>query len=271
MKKEFKIAILIFIGFLSFLWIEKPLRELLSSFQIDDLTAKYSSGLLVRIILIYLAILLVKKLKFKKFTALDFPSRYTNIQAIFIPLMFILMGLFSNWNTYYNSETPTLLLFGLSTLAVGVVEEFIFRGTIFPLCINAFKIAQRPILIGAILSSSLFGIVHFINLFSQPDNLIGITSQVFFALSIGVFFSGLMVRTENIILPAFIHALVNFSFGPGELKTVVENTSVVNEGMGVNWSSVIPTTLFFAFIMVGGVYMILNCNEKNIMQKLEIE
>jgi len=271
MKKELKIATIIFIGFLSFLWIEKPLRELLSSFQIDYLTAKYSSGLVVRVILIYLAFLLVKKLKFEKFTGLDSLRKYTNIQAIFIPLMFILMGLFSNWNTYYNSEIHTLLLFGLSVLAVGVVEEFIFRGTIFPLCIKALKNSRRPILIGAILSSSLFGIVHFINLFSQPDNLIGITSQVFFALSIGVFFSGLMVRTENIIIPAFIHALVNFSFGSGELKTVVEDISVVNEGMGVNWSSVIPTTMFFAFIMAGGVYMILNCNEKSIMQKLEIE
>lgn len=97
MKKEFKIATLIFIGFLSFLWIEKPLRELLSSFQIDDLTAKNSSGLVVRVILIFVAYFLIKKLKFEKFTGLDSLGKFTNIQALFIPLTFILMGLFSNW------------------------------------------------------------------------------------------------------------------------------------------------------------------------------
>jgi hypothetical protein len=37
------------------------------------------------------------------------------------------MGLFSNWKIYYNSEFHTLLLFGLSVLAVGVVEEFILE------------------------------------------------------------------------------------------------------------------------------------------------
>lgn len=271
MKKEFKIAILIFLGFLSLLWIEKPLRELLSSFQIDDRTANNSSGLVVRVILIFVAYHFIKKLKFEKFTGLDSLSKFTNIQAIFIPLMFILMGLFSNWKIYLNSEFHTLLLFGLSVLAVGVVEEFIFRGAIFPLCIKALRNSQRPILIGAILSSSLFGIVHFINLFSQPANLVGITSQVFFALSIGVFFSGLLVRTENIAIPAFIHALVNFSFGAGELRTVTEEISTVKEVMGVDWSTIIPTTIFFAFIFAGGVYMILNCNEKNIIRKLDIE
>jgi len=39
MEKEFKIAALIFIGFIFFLWLEKPLRELRSFFQIDELTA----------------------------------------------------------------------------------------------------------------------------------------------------------------------------------------------------------------------------------------
>lgn len=47
MKKEFKIAALIFIGFLAFISIEKPLRELLLSFQIDELVAKYSAGITV--------------------------------------------------------------------------------------------------------------------------------------------------------------------------------------------------------------------------------
>lgn len=175
MKKEFKLAALIFIGFISFLWLEKPLRELLSIFQIAELEAKYYAGFMVRVILIFAALGLVKKLKFRSFTGLESPGKYTNIQAIFIPLSFILAGLFSNWDNYNGAQLHILILFAGNVLAVGIVEELFFRGTIFPLCIKAFKDSQRPILFGAMLSGSLFGIVHFINLFSQPDNLIGIT------------------------------------------------------------------------------------------------
>jgi membrane protease YdiL (CAAX protease family) len=202
---------------------------------------------------------------------MTFPGKFTNIQATFIPLVFVLLGIYSNWNTYYQAELPTLALFGLSVLAVGIVEEFVFRGALFPLCIQAFKNTNRPILYAAVLSGSVFGMVHFVNVFSQPDNFIGITSQVFFALSIGVFFSGLMVRTENILIPALIHALINFGFGADELHPLAEELSEGKEGDGVEWNSVIPTTLFFAFILAGGVYMILKSDVNHVLKKLGIE
>jgi uncharacterized protein len=271
MKKEIKLALLIFIGFLAFLWLEKPLKELLLSFQVDALTAKFSSGTVVRVLLIFGAYQIIKRLHFKLFTGLSSPALYSNIQATFIPLVFVLMGIFSNWNTYYQAELPALVLFALSVLAVGFVEEFVFRGTLFPLCIQAFKNTKNPILYAAALSGSAFGMVHFVNLFSQPENLAGITSQVFFALSIGIFFSGLMVRTENILIPAFIHTLINFGFGAGELNPLAEALSSEKEGEGVNWNSVIPTTLFFAFILVGGVFMIMKSNTSQVLQKLETE
>lgn len=140
--------------------------------------------------MIYLVFVSVKKLGFEKFTGLESPSEYKNIQAVFIPLVFIIMGIFTNWNAYYNAEIHKFLLFGLYVLVVGVVEEFAFRGAVFPLCIKALKSSKRPILMGALLSSSFFGVIHFVTLFTQPDNLIGTTSQVFFALSIGVFLVG---------------------------------------------------------------------------------
>jgi membrane protease YdiL (CAAX protease family) len=271
MKTEFKFATLIFIGFLSILWLEKPLRELLISSQIEELTAKYSSGLLVRMVLIMTGLVLVKKLYLKSYTGLNSLDKFSNIQAVFIPLLFILGGIFSNWNIYSNAQPYQLILFLGFVLSVGIVEELFFRGMIFPLCINAFKNLKSPILLGAILSGSLFGLVHFVNLFNQPGNVAGIVSQAFFALSIGIFFSGLMVRTENIFIPVLIHAMVNFGFGAGELEAVTKEIPEINKEMGINWNSIIPTTLFFIFIAAGGVYMIYKCNKDNIMQKLGIE
>lgn len=267
MRKELSIAAFIFIGFLSILWLEKPLREFLS-INIDVSSAKYISAIFIRSILIYLIIRGIKILKFLDFTSLNSVFRYRNTHAILIPLLFIIGGLYSNWLTYLNTNFQTIILFSISVIAVGIVEELIFRGAIFPLCIKAFKNFKKPILLGAIASSSLFGVVHFVNLFSQPENFIGITSQVFFALSIGVFFSGLMVRTENVLIPALIHALINFSFGSGELKNIVTEELSKSDSTTIQWSTVIPTTIFFALILASGIFMIAKSDSKKMLEKI---
>jgi len=268
MKKETKIAIVVLIGFLSFLWLEKPLREYLSMNLFDEQIAKQVSSILIRTILIVVIFALIKKFRQIDFTGLNNWKKLKNVQALIFVTAFIMMGLSQNWNTYINTEFELLILFAISTITVGIVEELAFRGTIFPLFIKSFKKAKRPIIVSAVLSSLMFGLVHFINLFSQTENLIGITSQVFFATAIGVFFCGLMIRTENILIPCIIHALINFSFGAGELKQSIEEVSKIEETTGINWNSVIPTTIFFSFIFICGIYMILKTDKEVILNKL---
>lgn len=271
MKKEIKIAIVVLIGFLSFLWVEKPIREYLSMNLFEEQIAKQISSIITRTILIVVVFMLIKKLRLIDFTGLNNWKKFKNIQASIVVTAFIMMGLFQNWNTYINTEFELFILFAMSTITVGIVEELAFRGTVFPLLIKSFNKAKQPVIVGAILSSLMFGLVHFINLFSQPENFIGITSQVFFATAIGVFFCGLMIRTENILIPCTVHALINFSFGTGELKQSIEEVSKIEETTGINWNSVIPTTIFFSFIFIGGIYMILNADKEVILNKLEIE
>jgi membrane protease YdiL (CAAX protease family) len=270
MKKEIKIAILILIGFLTFLWLEKPLREYLSINLFNEQIAKQISSITIRIMLIGVVFALIKKFQHIEFTGLNNWKKLKNVQAIIAVSAFIMIGLFQNWNTYINTEIDLLILFAMSTVTVGVVEELVFRGTVFPLFIKSFKKANRPIIISAVLSSLMFGLIHFVNIFSQPENLIGITSQVFFATSIGVFFCGLMIRTENILIPCIVHALINFSFGAGELKQSIVVVSKIEETTGINWNSVIPTTIFFSFILVGGIYMILKADKLLILSELEV-
>lgn len=242
---------------------------MLIQYQIDELVAKFISGFLIRMFLIVGALTLMIKLKLINFAGLDSLGKVKNIHAALIAFSIIIMGFFSNWNTYVNTPVYLVILFLSYTLTVGIVEEVVFRGTIFPLFIKNFKNSKWPIMLGAVLSSFMFGAIHYINLFKQPENIIGITSQVFFALSIGVFFCGLMVRTERIIIPCIIHGLINFTFGSGELKQISEDSSIITENSGANWSTLIPTTIFFSFIFLGGVYMILKSNKEKILQKLE--
>ena len=230
---------------------------------------KLSSGITLRLIITITLLWIIKKNHLLNFTGLRSWTKFKNLQAIAIALVIILMGIISNWQTYSDTRFNLMLLFILSTLLVGVTEELVFRGVIFPSFIQILKKGKYPILASAVSSSLIFGLLHFLNLFGQPDNISGITSQVLFATVIGVFFSGLMVRTENIIIPIIIHALVNFSFGAGELKQTIQEIPVVDEATGINWNSIIPTFIFFSFIFAGGVYMILKSHRNKILSKLE--
>ncbi|MEZ4951694.1 MAG: hypothetical protein R2784_20240 [Saprospiraceae bacterium] len=63
-----------------------------------------------------------KKAGFQKFFRPCITRKITNIQAVIIPLMFILGGIFSNWSTYLNAPTQANLIFAF-VLSVGMVEE----------------------------------------------------------------------------------------------------------------------------------------------------
>ena len=254
---------------MGFLYPEKPLREFLSDYFSVAILGHQISALVVRVMLLLPSIWVMRKFNFMKFSGLKPWSNPQNAHATVIPLTIILLGAFINWANYLEVSLGLVFIFLLKTMSVGFYEEFIFRGVAFPMLISAFKKNKRTILISAVLSSLIFGLVHYINLIGDPDNFAGITNQVFFATAIGVFFCGIMVRTESIVVPVVLHTLVNFGFGSAELIEVAEETAKVSEDTGINWSSVILTSIFFTFIFLSGVYMILKADRESILQKLE--
>ena len=269
MKKEIKIALIIAVGFITLLWFEKPLRELLIKCMVDELLAKFIAGIIVRLLLLCFVIYLIFKLNLNKFTGLDSKMQMKNLHAALIALAIIVIGILSNWKIYSSIDLTKLILFITSVITIGFFEEFVFRGMVLPLFIKSLHEKKQVLYLSVILSSFLFGSIHFINLLSQSGNLGGITSQVFFSFSIGVFFGGLMLRTENIIVPSIIHGLVNFAFGAGELKS--ETIVRISEGVskGAHWNSIIPTTIFFLFILIGGLFMIRKSDTEVILSRLK--
>jgi len=271
MKNELKIIIVVFVGFVAMLWIAKPLRELLVNYSISELDARLMAGIFTRLLIVSIAIWIIRKLDLKLYNGLNKGQNTKNLYAIGIPSVFIIFGIISNWNIYIKTENYVLLLFIFSVIIIGIAEEFIFRGIIQPLFIKYFKSQQKVLYLSVIITALIFGLIHYVNILKEPDNFSGITHQVFFAISIGVFFGGLMLRTNSIIVPSMFHGLVNFSFGAGDLKhqTVQVVTKEITEG--VNWNSIIPTTLFFIFIFISGIYMINKVNSEVILRKLKIK
>ena len=273
MKKEIKVSLAIAIGIVPILALEKPISKLLIIVLSDEQITEQIASIASRLVLACLLYYLIKKFRLLTFTGLNSWRKANNLQAVFIAAALILMGIIGNLNIYINAGVSLVFLFGISCFTVGVAEEFAFRGIIFPLLMKSFKESKKPIIISAILSSLIFGLLHYLNLFHQPDNFDGITSQVIFAIATGVFFSGLMVRTENILIPCILHSLVNFSFGAARLKQELEATAIeqtiLEENSSIEWASLIPTALLFSFIFAGGIYMILSSNREVILEKTE--
>lgn len=89
----------------------------------------------------------------------------------------------------------------LTTLFVGLFEEFLFRGCVF----HGFDSAYGPV-IAVLASSVLFGAMHYVNWIAGQD-FAQTTSQVFHAAGGGVLYAALMLRTGSIWVPVILHGL----------------------------------------------------------------
>lgn len=260
--------ILPFLLFLGFLAIGKPLREWLDAQFFTLVQARMVASIIIRPIMLVGIILLIWKTDLGRFVGWQQPMHLKNFQATLIFLFIVSMGITSNLSTYQDTSVDLLILFILSVLSVGFLEEFFFRGYLLPRFLQLFPKTRFGLLSGVVLSALLFGMVHYINLFRQPDNFWGITSQVFFAFSIGIFFAGLLFRTENIFLISLLHTLINFSFGAGELQEASNQVVSDQSNTTSDWTSILPTMLFFLFITGGGIFSLLVSNWKEMLNQL---
>ena len=94
------------------------------------------------------------------------------------------------------------ILYIISMLCVGFLEEIVFRGFLF----NALK---KDSLIAAIIVSSLtFGFGHIINLLSGAD-LISTLLQIVYATAAGLLFTIIFHKSGSLLFPIITHSLLN--------------------------------------------------------------
>jgi len=269
MRKEYRYIAIILAGFIGALWFAKPLRAFLGNQTSNEVENHLIAGIVVRFVIVMILLFVLFKWNLKAFNGIGEKASVMNLHALIIPGSILLMGIFSNWDDYTNSKAYLLVIFAISVLLVGLAEEISFRGLILPLFIQTQKEKKYGIHLSVLFTALLFGALHYINLAKEPDNFWGITSQVFFATSIGVFLGGLFLRTGSIIVVSVFHALVNFSFGTSDLKEKVVTKAAEESSKEVNWNTVIPTTILFAFIFISGIYMINRVDKEAIKSKLD--
>ena len=119
----------------------------------------------------------------------------------FIPLLAILTV--NLWNGIkMNTSVINTILFIISMLCVGFLEEIIFRGFLF------VSMSQNGLKSAIVMSSITFGIGHIVNLLNGGD-FVPTLLQVFYAIAIGFLFTIMFYKSKSLIPCIIVHAVFN--------------------------------------------------------------
>ena len=108
---------------------------------------------------------------------------------------------------------PDLIwLFVLSCFAVGLLEETVFRGLLYPILRKRLKEGRAALPLAVVISSALFALMHLLNLAFGGG--VGETFlQVGYSFLIGCMLAATYARTESLSICVVLHAI--FDIGGG--------------------------------------------------------
>lgn len=160
-----------------------------------------SITVLVGILLSTIIIIFLKKNNLlEKYGLCSFKGNLKSF-LFFIPLLAILTV--NLWNgVKMNTSIMNTILFIISMVCVGFLEEIIFRGFLF------VSMSQNSIKSAIIVSSITFGIGHIVNLLNGA-NFIPTLLQVFYAIAIGFLFTIMFYKSKSLIPCIIVHAIFN--------------------------------------------------------------
>ncbi|MBN2731814.1 MAG: CPBP family intramembrane metalloprotease [Balneolaceae bacterium] len=271
MRKEYIYALLVTLLTVGFIWLALPLGEFLNNYNLNQKENELLARTIVRTLIFVALILSIKKLGLSSFNGIGKHFQIKEPAILSIPLFLIVVGFWANWSIYSEADLMVLILFVLSVLSVGLVEELSMRGLVLPFLISGIKKKRFKLYAGVIFSSLIFGLIHYITIFSQPENIWGISSQVIFGISIGIFFGALMLRVRNIYILAVCHGCVNFILGNGILRKGFNNRSIADypKAAEIDPASTIATIAIFGIIAFIGLNMIRKVDVNEVLSELE--
>ena len=147
----------------------------------------------------------------------------------FIPLVFLASCNLWNGVTLRLSLFESIL-YVISMLCVGLIEEILFRGFLFKALCRKKKLKQ------AILISSLtFGIGHIINLLNGAE-LFFTLLQICYAVTIGFLFTVLFYKSQSLIPCIITHSAINslsaFSVAPSPVYEIISSILLIIVSLG---------------------------------------
>lgn len=136
--------------------------------------------------------------------------------AFFLPAMLVALNnspwlSLANGSAKWNGSAAVWLL-AVQVVGVGVMEELAFRGVLLPLLLERFGRTKKGMWASILLSSAVFGLIHFANLIETP-NLAAVLMQVGYSTLLGALCAVVLLGTGNIWYCIAVHTVYNFGGG----------------------------------------------------------
>lgn len=132
----------------------------------------------------------------------------------------------------FNVDSTMFTKYLVLAIAIGVIEEVVFRGILF----NMLKGRSQIKIV--LISASLFASIHFVNFFGGMSPWF-VALQIFAAFSIGLLLGVARIKDTTIWMVVIAHTLINFS----TFVSVGVGNPELNTAEILMW--VIPSLAFF--------------------------
>lgn len=152
-----------------------------------------------------------------------------------------------------NLNIPNFISLVLVSIAIGIAEEFIFRGWLQNEVMDRFGEGKKGALITILISGLLFGLFHLVNALSGQD-LFTSFMQVIQTSAIGILFCSVYYASRNIWSLVFLHSFYDFSVLLGEVNSYKDCANNTDVAMVVNIITLI-ISLLFAIIYIAYSYL----------------
>lgn len=185
-----------------------PLDKLFGLFISDEKTALCLAQTVIRYIISAAAIITTVKYGFNK----EFSFRKgVKGYIMVLPALLVAINNFPFVALFTGGLTPDyegnyLILYIFYCLSIGLYEELVFRGLIFPLCLSVTENKKHGVFWAVALNAAIFGGIHIINLFggaSIPATVL----QVGYSFLIGAMCAISFSVTGNVFVAVILHAV----------------------------------------------------------------
>ncbi len=208
----------------------------------------------VRTLILFLLIHIIRRYRLFRIYSSPAHSEFKVITLSFLTLSVIL-------SIYcFTVDAPLLAsLFILKMILVAFIEEFTFRGIVFPLIARE----KRSVIKGGLYSAILFGMMHYINFLSNP-NLAALNGLFLYATCGGILFAGIFAYTRILYLCVMLHFCINVMVG---VHTIHRTTPSVADKVDILHQ--IPGLLLHVAVVFLGYYLLLKSEKIQILKSLE--
>lgn len=239
--------------------VSMPYDKLFCRFITDETVCKYLSLAIPRLIVSAVAIALICKYGFSSQFKRASGCGFLALIPAFIVCVnnFPFIGIITG-NAVVTASFSEIMLYLLYCVSVGLFEETVFRGIVFPLCLYKLKDKKYGLIFATALSSALFGATHIINLFSG----LGIGAcllQIGYSFLIGALCAAAVLWSKNIFSAVFLHTVYDIG---GMLLSV--GTGIAS---GFQWdaATVIITAVLGVGCAIWTIYKLLKTDKEEIV------